>query len=604
MSPVSETLLQGRLSRLIAAPAGAAALLFAATAGYLWAGGADRSDAVLIALFLAGVVGLVVVAARASRVVRQVDDQLMPVRAEAAGARAEADSARADLAGARTEATTARGEAAAARAEAMAARQEVTAALAELAGLRAAAANAQADAAAAQAEASGAQTEMARALAEAAESRSAAAVARAEADHLLDRLREMEARPVPARTPPGRQVEVFVNLSRRLQSLVHREINLLDALENEVEDPDLLKGLFQVDHLATRIRRHAENLAVLGGAVSRRQWSRPVALTEVLRSAIAEVEHYSRVKLVPPIEGTVPGHAVAGIIHLVAELIENATMFAPPQTQVLLRAQQVTAGVVVEVEDRGLGMAPEDRERVNRLLLDPADINLDELLSDGRIGLFVVSMIARQYAITVQLQANIYGGTQAVIVLPRHLLGSAAEDDVLVAHPALAQDTMELTPTPAPPPREWPVRAPIAMAPIAMAPAAAPTAAPAPAPSPVPAPPPAAAPSPAVALDRVPVAHLDRPLPDRRDRPAPEQAAPVEKPPLPRRTSQTHLVPQLQSGPPAPPATDREGETDPGLMASFLQGVSRSDRSGGERGELPDIPRGDRGELQADPELR
>jgi hypothetical protein len=114
-------------------------------------------------------------------------------------------------------------------------------------------------------------------------------------------------------------LEVFVNLSRRLQSLVHQEIQLLDELENQVEDPDLLKGLFYVDHLATRIRRHAENLAVLGGAVSRRQWSRPVTLTEVLRSAIAEVEQYSRVKLVPPIEGTLRGHAVADVIHLVAE---------------------------------------------------------------------------------------------------------------------------------------------------------------------------------------------------------------------------------------------------------------------------------------------
>lgn len=108
-------------------------------------------------------------------------------------------------------------------------------------------------------------------------------------------------------TGEDQKVEVFVNLARRLQSLVHREIQLLDELEHEVEDPDLLKGLFHVDHLATRIRRHAENLAVLGGAVSRRQWSNPVTMTEVLRSAIAEVEQYPRVKLVPPIDGTLQG---------------------------------------------------------------------------------------------------------------------------------------------------------------------------------------------------------------------------------------------------------------------------------------------------------
>lgn len=148
------------------------------------------------------------------------------------------------------------------------------------------------------------------------------------------------------------KLEVFVNLARRLQSLVHREISILDELENEIEDPDLLKGLFHVDHLATRIRRHAENLAVLGGAVSCRQWSNPVDMTEVLRSAIAEVEQYSWVRLVLPIDGTLRGHAVADVIHLLAELVENATLFSAPQTQVLMRANLVTSGLAVEVEDR------------------------------------------------------------------------------------------------------------------------------------------------------------------------------------------------------------------------------------------------------------
>ncbi|WP_314174181.1 ATP-binding protein [Streptomyces winkii] len=219
------------------------------------------------------------------------------------------------------------------------------------------------------------------------------------------------------------KVEVFVNLARRLQSLVHREIELLDELENEVEDPDLLKGLFHVDHLATRIRRHAENLAVLGGAVSRRQWSRPVTMTEVLRSSIAEVEQYPRVKLVPPIEGTLRGHAVADVIHLLAELVENATVFSAPQTQVLLRAQHVTAGLAIEVEDRGLGMPAAEQNRMNAVLSDPERIDVGELLQDGRIGLFVVSALAQRHGIVVQLQSNIYGGIQAVLVLPREVLG-------------------------------------------------------------------------------------------------------------------------------------------------------------------------------------
>ncbi|URM88981.1 ATP-binding protein [Streptomyces sp. MRC013] len=220
------------------------------------------------------------------------------------------------------------------------------------------------------------------------------------------------------------KVEVFVNLARRLQSLVHREIQLLDELENAVEDPELLKGLFHVDHLATRVRRHAENLAVLGGAVSRRQWSNPVTMTEVLRSSIAEVEQYPRVKLIPPIDGTLRGHAVADVIHLLAELVENATLFSAPHTTVLLRAQYVTAGLAVEVEDRGLGMPPAEQEKMNALLCDPDQVNVAHLLQDGRIGLYVVSALARRHGIAVRLQSNIYGGVQAVLVIPQELLGT------------------------------------------------------------------------------------------------------------------------------------------------------------------------------------
>ncbi|MEV5373791.1 ATP-binding protein, partial [Streptomyces albogriseolus] len=219
------------------------------------------------------------------------------------------------------------------------------------------------------------------------------------------------------------KLEVFVNLARRLQSLVHREISILDELENEMEDPDLLKGLFHVDHLATRIRRHAENLAVLGGAVSRRQWSNPVPMTEVLRSAVAEVEQYSRVKLVPPVDGTLRGHAVADVIHLLAELVENATVFSAPHTHVLLRANLVTSGLAVEVEDRGLGMPVGEQDRMNALLADPDQVQVASLLADGRIGLFVVSQLARRHGIHVRLQTNIYGGVQAVLVVPQSLLG-------------------------------------------------------------------------------------------------------------------------------------------------------------------------------------
>ncbi|MDI3422819.1 sensor histidine kinase [Streptomyces luteolus] len=285
---------------------------------------------------------------------------------------------------------------------------------------------------------------------------------------LVERLRRGEAAPRPTTTPPGpaagpgadefdqlareltraqesavasvvqaaqlssqasseQKVELLVNLARRLQSLVHREIQLLDELENEVEDPELLKGLFHVDHLATRIRRHAENLAVLGGAISRRQWSHPVTMSEVLRSAIAEVEQYSRVKLVPPIDGTLRGHAVADVIHLLAELVENASVFSPPHTQVLMRASRVTSGLAIEVEDRGLGMAGEEQSEMNALLADPEGVDVAGLIAGGRIGLFVVAALARRHGIAVRLQTNIYGGVQAVIVLPQSLLGADDE---------------------------------------------------------------------------------------------------------------------------------------------------------------------------------
>ncbi|WP_328885807.1 sensor histidine kinase [Streptomyces sp. NBC_00316] len=382
------------------------------------------------------------------------------------------------------------------------------------------------------------------------------------------------------------RVEVFVNLARRLQSLVHREIQLLDELEHEVEDPDLLKGLFHVDHLATRIRRHAENLAVLGGAISRRQWSNPVTMTEVLRSAIAEVEHYPRVKLVPPIDGTLRGHAVADVIHLLAELVENATVFSAPHTQVLLRAQQVTAGLALEVEDRGLGLPGNEQKRMNALLADPDQVNVAHLLQDGRIGLFVVASLARRHGIAVRLQSNIYGGTQAVLVLPQSLLGGDGDE------PTTA-DT-DAAPVPLPGPVHRPPAQDDTASQRNVSPAQQPQ---------VPAPNrQAQVPSQPLRLHQPPqqtrrlgegpplplrAGRVDRPTPaDARPgvrRPA--DAAPVlpretgvvrgtmGRPQLPRRTNQEHLVPQLREAPAARLEDEQPALHDPGLMASFRRGV-------------------------------
>jgi signal transduction histidine kinase len=375
---------------------------------------------------------------------------------------------------------------------------------------------------------------------------------------------------------PGTQVEVFVNLARRLQSLVHRAIQLLDDLENQVEDPDLLKGLFQVDHLATRIRRHAENLAVLGGADSRRQWTTPQALTEVLRSAIAEVEQYSRVKLVPPVEGTLHGHAVADVIHLVAELVENATMFSAPHASVLLRIQTVTAGLVVEVEDRGLGMSRSDQQRVNSLLADPHRIDIGALLRDGRLGLYVVSAIARRHGIAVQLQSNIFGGTQAIVIVPHGLLGAPPVTHELRVRVAAEQPPPNLT-------RRQPVAALAGQVPASV---------------PVAAPPDHTAPPPQVLVSTDSIRPLQEASPGMQEPvrapaapaadgppPRPSSVDQAGRPPLPQRVSQSHLAPQLQQ--PATPTRDEPaGEHDPRLMAAFRQGYNQAEAGGDEDDDM------------------
>ncbi|WP_437033002.1 ATP-binding protein [Streptomyces sp. enrichment culture] len=390
------------------------------------------------------------------------------------------------------------------------------------------------------------------------------------------------------------KLEVFVNLARRLQSLVHREISILDELENEIEDPDLLKGLFHVDHLATRIRRHAENLAVLGGAVSRRQWSNPVSMTEVLRSAIAEVEQYSRVKLVPPIDGTLRGHAVADVIHLLAELVENATVFSAPHTQVLLRASLVTSGLAVEVEDRGLGMPVGEQERMNALLADPDQVNVASLLADGRIGLFVVSQLAKRHGIHVRLQTNIYGGIQAVLVVPQALLGTEPET-------APAGVTGPGGPGTVPQPGGPAVAAGHAGPGVpSLAPASPSAAAPQRSHSA------SASPNASAAVtDTGVVPAVPPPLPARsarENRPTPAEAMPgisaedrlvleenglqpltprggavrgtMDKPRLPRRRAQEHIAPQLRDAPaPRQDSEDVAGH-DPNLMAAFQRGIS------------------------------
>ncbi|TYB48420.1 sensor histidine kinase [Actinomadura chibensis] len=373
------------------------------------------------------------------------------------------------------------------------------------------------------------------------------------------------------------RVDVFVNLARRMQSLAHRTIKGLDELENQVEDPDLLKGLFKVDHLSTRMRRQAESLAVIGGAASRRQWSRPVTVYEVLRSAIAEVEHYNRVKVVPPVEGTLHGGAVADIVHLLAELIENATRFAPPQTQVLIRVGPVAAGLAVEVEDRGLGIPPQERHRLNELLADSADVDSSELLQEGRIGLLVVSALARRHGVRVQLQGNLYGGTQAVVVVPNELVGvETDESETRAPAKTAAVPAAAGAPLSAPPPTASLAGSLLDVDDAGRERDGATAARPVPGGrGPLATEPPPARPRQPARPER-----LGRP-----DRPAAgagaaPQAPTGARPELPRRQAQASLAPELQN-PPTPQQDDQEIEHNPGLMAAFKRGVRGAQESDG-----------------------
>ncbi|WP_306319763.1 MULTISPECIES: ATP-binding protein [unclassified Streptomyces] len=224
-----------------------------------------------------------------------------------------------------------------------------------------------------------------------------------------------------------RQLDAFTTIARRLQSLVVRALKSLDEAERIVEDPELLNTLFGIDHLITRIQRSVESIAVLGGAVPR-EIRHPVPLATVLRQAIAEIEQYPRVRVLPVAGGVqVRGHAAVETIHLVAELAENATRFSPPSSQVLIRSEMAGSGMVIEVEDRGLGMSDEDRRRMNELLAHPEQYDVEQQLKDGRTGLFVAAKIARRRGLTVRLEANMYAGTQAIVILPHAVLHAPSE---------------------------------------------------------------------------------------------------------------------------------------------------------------------------------
>ncbi|MDQ0773009.1 anti-sigma regulatory factor (Ser/Thr protein kinase) [Streptomyces aurantiacus] len=220
----------------------------------------------------------------------------------------------------------------------------------------------------------------------------------------------------------SQRVQVFVNFSDRLKSLGRSALHKLDEIERDVEDPEHLAALFGVDHDMTRMQRAAESMAVMGGVTSSRSED-PASVKAVLRLGIQEIHNYARAKVVTACVADLPGYAVASVTHLLAELLENATAFSSPATQVEMRASLIPHGLLVEIDDKGVSMEPETFATLNALLADPEHSDTGaRLIAEGRNGLFVVASLARRYAITVKLRPSIYGGTQAAVVVPRALL--------------------------------------------------------------------------------------------------------------------------------------------------------------------------------------
>jgi signal transduction histidine kinase len=234
--------------------------------------------------------------------------------------------------------------------------------------------------------------------------------------------------------------QILVSLGRRNQALVHRQLRIIDTLEQEATSSSELSGLFTLDHLTTRMRRHAESLSILAGEAPNRSWSGPVPVLDIMRAAAAEVEDYKRVGVVSDAREAISAPAVTDMIHLLAELIENATLFSPSSTRVEVRAEPVGNGFVVEVEDKGLGIPPEQLAEINDRLATPPDIHVADA---DRLGLFVAAQLAARHGIGISLVPSAYRGTKAVVVIPAGIVvagDAAAAAQAIAPQPGSGRD--------------------------------------------------------------------------------------------------------------------------------------------------------------------
>jgi signal transduction histidine kinase len=363
---------------------------------------------------------------------------------------------------------------------------------------------------------------------------------------------------------------VFLGIAHRNQVLVHQQLQILDEMESREENSTQLASLFQLDHLAARARRTTENLIILGGKQPGRRWRKPVTLMEVLRAAVSETQHYARVQVEQVADVAIVGSAVADTIHLVAELVDNATTFSPPSAPVEVTTRLVARGVVVDVSDQGLGMKEGVLQWANEMMASAPEFDAMALRADSSLGLFVVARLAAKLGITVTFDPSRYGGLRATVLIPtQHLAGNEQVDQINDAELASLEDTAVLAPVGGPAMRAE-ESSPHLSSPAGQIPMKRDAK-----PSPYPAreltPP-----------DPVPVA---RPAVTERTYPSGPAEPPAERrddrPRLPRREPQQNLVAQLREEPDDDQNDEVVGEGPARALTAFHKGTRRG-RNGAE----------------------
>ncbi|WP_217560293.1 nitrate- and nitrite sensing domain-containing protein [Streptomyces sp. GbtcB6] len=231
-------------------------------------------------------------------------------------------------------------------------------------------------------------------------------------------------------------------IARRTQLLIGMQMKRLSMMQRQHEDPEVLEGLFDVDHLAARLRRYEENLVILGGGQPQRRWRNPVLLLDLLRSAQGEVQDYRRIRIDTEDDIWLSERAVGPMVHVLAELMENAVSFSKPPTPVEVSASRVGRGVAIEIEDRGMGMDPEQYAEANRLMTDPPRMDVMSRADDARLGLYVVARLSANLGLNVELRPSSFGGTRVVVLVPAELISdgkprSEAPDDAVPAQLAV-----------------------------------------------------------------------------------------------------------------------------------------------------------------------